>query len=222
MNKLKTCIFAVLIGGLFACANLTAGTMTLGDLTGGETDTISITLDPFSGSVDGAAGSTVGWGFTVLWTSTSNDWITFTSSNLAGDTNPDLSAGYTDYIGAQGGPDDYSVATSDSPWTESFDDVADTGVGAYQITSDPTIALPDAEDTGQIVFNFQVYNGDPFNGGTQIGDGSYAYSADFSVEVSSTPEPATYALFLAGIGMLFLANRRRKGRGAIAHSPTMS
>src|SRR5579863_1871469 len=114
MKTIATCFVAALIAGSGAGGNLSADTIT--GLPEGDTDTISIALDPLSGAVDGVAGATVGWGFMVNWTSTNGDWVSFTGSSLGsvaqGETNPSLLACvscYTDFIGAQGGPGDFAL-----------------------------------------------------------------------------------------------------------------
>src|SRR5580658_2848919 len=93
-------VSALLIAGFAACGNLMADTtFTVPDLPNGDTDTLSIVLDPVNGAVDGVAGASVGWGFTVTWTSTDGDWISFTSSSIGSvaqaETNPALQASYT-------------------------------------------------------------------------------------------------------------------------------
>jgi hypothetical protein len=88
--------------------------------------------------VDGLAGASVGWGFTVTWTSTSGDWISFTSTRALSlaqaETNPSLLASYTDFIGVQGGPVDFGLSPGASPWTQTFNGVSQ-GVGLDQIVS---------------------------------------------------------------------------------------
>jgi hypothetical protein len=210
--RLKPFIPALLLG-FIACATLSA------DLIPG--DLLSITLDPVNGVVSGATGSTVGWGFTATWTSTHGDWISFTGSSLgsvaAGESNPGVLTAYTDFIGAQGGPNDFAIGPGDSPWTQIFDG-ASLGIGAYQITSDPSFA--GADDHGQITINYDVTDRDPLAvGAVDLGTGSYfGSSTQFDVTVdtgSETPEPATFGLFLSGFAALFaIAWRRRRSARA--------
>jgi len=232
MKTLASCFVAALIAGLATSGRLRADTIT--GLPEGDTDTISIALDPLSGAVDGVAGATVGWGFMVNWTSTNGDWVSFTGSSLGsvaqGETNPGLLACvscYTDFIGTQGGPGDFALSQGASPWTETLNGVSQQGVGAYQITNDLSIAVPGAQDTGQITFDFQVYNGDPLNGGVQIGNlDGYSYygsSTAFSVTVDAptAPEPGSWLLFIGGLGgLLCYRVRSRRNQTERLLTPT--
>jgi hypothetical protein len=218
MKTFITWFFAAWITGFLACGSLMSTTLTLTDLPAGDTDTLSIQLDSSGGAVHGVIGATVGWGFTVVWTSTEGDWISFTSTSLGsvaqGETNPSLLApgGYTDFIGAQGGPVDFGL--SPGSWAQAFDGVSQ-GVGAYQITTDLGIAVPGALDTGQITFNFNVYNGDPLTA-TQIGDlNSYSYfgpSTTFSVTVdtpaATAPEPGSALVLSTALSALLYYRAR--------------
>jgi hypothetical protein len=214
MKSLKAYFPAVFLTGFFACGGLMAGTVfTVPDLPDGDVDTVSIQLNPLNGTLSGAAGATVGWGFTVDWTSTDGDWIVFTGSSLGSpdevESNPGLLSSYTDFIGAQGGPFDFGLQPSSSPWTEAFNNGLSMGVGSYQIASGAVVG---AEDTGEITFDFEVFNGDPTTTGTQIGDLSqdYAYfgtSTEFTVNVA--PEPNTALLLGGALLIAALAARKR-------------
>ena len=208
MKTLTTLLFATLISGCLSCGSLMADAIILPDLP--DTDTISISLNPLDGDVAGTAGSTVGWGFTVNWSSQNGDLVTFVTTSIQSETNPALMAGYTDYIGYQGGPNAGFLSPSSSPWTEVFAPVAQPGigqgVGAYQITSNPGTAVIGAEDIGQVAFYFQVYDS---TGSIQLGDSSYSYSTDYSVTVVGAPEPATFFLLLPCAALLAVVKRRR-------------
>lgn len=200
---------------LAGSASLVAGTLPVGD-------SLSIQLNPLNGAVDGVPGATVGWGFTVTWTTTNGDWISFTGSSLGSiapggnETNSSVLAGYADFIGAQGGPDDFAIGPSDSPWTEAFDGVSQ-GIGSYQITSDPSEV--GASDSGQITISYDVTSGDPLlPGSVDLGSGSYyGNSTAFSVTVdnptpnSTVPEPATAAMCASALGALLGWRRLRAG-----------
>jgi hypothetical protein len=215
MKALPTCLLPAFIAIFLACGNLTAGSMTIGDLPDpNDIDTLNIQLGPANGAVDGVAGATVGWGFTVSWSSTNGDVISFSGTSVTPfESNPSLRAGYMSFIDLQGGPDSPGVlAPADGPWTEAFDPGSQPqqGVGSYRIASDPAIAVPGAQDTGQISFSFSVYDSNL----NSIGDPSYTYSDastayTVTVDASSAPEPATLGLLLVGLGILATAGRQR-------------
>src|ERR1017187_952915 len=123
-------------------------------------------LVPPNGAVSGLASSRIGWGFTVDWTAT-NNFISFTGSSLgsvlSGETNNSFLGVYNDFIGQNSGPN--GIALGPGTWTQSYDGIgiATTGVGLNWIL-DPSLAIPGAQDTGQITFNFDIYSGDPASG----------------------------------------------------------
>jgi hypothetical protein len=79
------------------------------------------------------------------------NFISFTGSSLgsvlSGETNNSFLAAYTDFIGANSGPN--GIALGPGTWTQSYDGIATTGVGENWI-SDPSRAIPGAQDTGQM------------------------------------------------------------------------
>ena len=161
-------------------------------------DTISLDLDPLGGSISGAPGSTIGWGFTL--TNSSTSWISVTSSALTFETNP-LLGSYVDFIGLQGGPAPSFAVAPSSFWTETFDNVSQ-GIGSYTI---PNSAELSAEDSGSILVSFDLFNSDPSDGGNQTGSSSV--SAPFTVDVAPiapVPEPSSLALTVTGraLGLL--------------------
>lgn len=133
---------ALLIGGLVSCVNPAAETITLTGLPDGDTDTLSIQLDPVGGALDGLAGGTVGCGFAIDWTSTAGDWISFTGTSLGSVDQGGDESGSSEKVQRlprpQGGPTDFGLSPGD--WAETFDGVSQ-GVGAYVISSDPTVAF---------------------------------------------------------------------------------
>jgi hypothetical protein len=216
MKKLTIHILGLLLAVCFADGSLSASPLFTTGTIGGETDTLSIILSPLSGAIVGQPGATVGWGFTVDWTAT-NNFISFTGSSLgsvlAGETNSSFLAGYTDFIGANSGPN--GIALGPGTWTQSFNSVSTTGVGAYAISANPSLAIVGAQDTGQITFNFDIYSGDPSVGSpTDLGSFSfYGNSTAFSVTVTSAmPEPGTLWLLCAAAGMAALWRVKQTGK----------
>jgi len=91
------------------------------------------------------------------------------------------------------------------------------GVFTQLSPSLPPYADDGATYTGS--FSISVNPGDTY--------GFYVYSVDSiegpgTIEFSSAPEPTTWAMMLAGLGMLGLALRRRSPALALAKTPTIS
>ena len=160
-------------------------------------------------TIAGSPGATIGWDFTLTWTST-NEWESVTGSALINETDP-LGL-FTDWIGPQSGPaPDYGLGpgSPSTTWTESFDLVNSLGLGSYSI--DPA-AVPFAEDQGQIVVYYDVYDGSPADNGNLLR--SESVTAPFDVQVTApvaaAPEPKSLWLVAAG-GLLALALLKRRG-----------
>jgi len=169
-------------------------------------DMASLTLDPPSGSIAGEPGQTAGWGFTLLWTSTTN-WISVTSSALTFETNPSLGT-YTDFIGLQGGPLPSFALGPSTSWQETFDNASQQGVGSFQLAGN---AIPFSLDSGSIIVFFDIFDGDPLVGGSQTGSSSV--TVPFSVIVnqpSGIPEPSTAVLI--SLSLLAIVAMRRLRR----------
>jgi len=165
--------------------------------------TVSLTTDPFDGSIAGMPGETVGWGFTLTWNSDA-EWMSVTSSALTFETNPSLGT-YTDFVGLQGGPlPNYALAPSTS-WAEVFDAVTMQGLASYQIALD---AVPFAYDSGSLVVFFDTFDGNPLDGGLQTGSSSVA--APFAVAVAATTVPEPSYVVLGCICILASALLRRR------------
>jgi hypothetical protein len=196
-----------------------------------------LTLFPPDGAISGFPGNTIGWGVQINNTS-DTDWLIITGSffcGVGGDPNftdctttyngttqfgPSYGT-YTDYVGQDG-----IILAPFEMGTDSFFSAPfvpgnpGSGVGQYAIFPQSffttnSITLP-VTDLGNIFVTFDMYNGDPNNGGMFDGSGevsSAAGNADptlpsASVTVNAVPEPATLAL--AGGALLLLAGLRRR------------
>ncbi len=166
--------------------------------------TLTASLTPASGTINGLPGSTIGWGFDILWDDPTN-WITFTSSALTSETNPSIGT-YTDFIGLQGGPSPFAALSPSTHWVQAFDALNQAGAGSFAV--DPGAVLG-SQDNGTLVLNYDIYAGDPASAQYV---GSDTVRLAFTVNVgesqsggdggSATPEPATILLGLGGILIL--------------------
>lgn len=154
------------------------------------------TLDPSSGSIQGHAGQTVGWGFTL--TSDPADWISVVTSLLLGESDPSLGV-YMDEAGALGGPVNGVLAPGAAPWTVPFG----PGVGAYVI--DPAAAVG-MIDQGLLDLNYETFSADP-NVCTHCALGFADLQVPFQVAVVAAPEPASFWL---AIPLLLIGRPRRR------------
>jgi hypothetical protein len=166
-------------------------------------DSITFTVDPVSGDVSGAPGTTVGWGFTIDNTTDDSLFLDGTFFCEAGEdpvVGPDFTCGpnlgastYTDIVASNTGIIGPGVTT------QVFDGVSN-GVGAYSI--DP-LATVGETDSGTLVVLYDLV--DP-----SFNDIAQNLELTAAVSVTVTPEPNT-ALPLAGallIGAFFIRKRR--------------
>jgi hypothetical protein len=176
---------------LMAAAALTAAA---------HADDLSLTLTPASGTVSGAPGQAVGWGFTL--TDSGPDYIVLADSYLVATP---VYGTYTDYIVNQfylaGPAPESSVIVS--PWDQS----TQSGTGEFDLYStDPVYS----SFSGLINVDYDLFSVDPNNpnfdpGLDFVGSGTFSDS----VTVNVTPEPATWVLmFLPIAAMVFFGFRR--------------
>ena len=149
----------------------------------------SVSFDALGGSIFAPPGEVTGWGFTVVNDSPAG-WISFTGSVLVNETSPLLGV-YSDLIGPQGGPVDFSVQPQ-SIWEEAYSHAAATGLGEYQIAAGLPIG---AVDTGFIRVFWDEYAGDPLT--CDCSAESFSQDLPFQVTIASdgdapaAPEPGT-------------------------------
>jgi hypothetical protein len=148
-----------------------------------------------SADIAGAAGSTVGWGFTL--TPDPTEWLSAVSSEALFETNPGLGI-YSDLIGNQGGPTSGVIAPG-TPWAQTFDAANGLGVGSFTI--DPSAHAGDS-DSGTIEVLFQTFFDNP-NNCPSCSTGIQTFDLPFSVVVqaapSNAPEPGTLVLGMAAL-----------------------
>jgi hypothetical protein len=174
-----------------------------------------LTLDPTNGTVSGSPGDIVGWGFDL--SSDSTNWISVITSSIINESNPQFGDGYTDFIGAQGGPDNGILDPGDPDWVQSFNFLNSTGVGYYAIDPGATIG---GSDTGLIDVTYELFSSDPSICPTCSLGFADVY-APFTVDIvaptaGGVPEPSPF--WLVSIGAALLGIRRGIQYGAAKFS----
>ncbi len=156
-----------------------------------------LTLSP-AGSVPGAPGTAVGWGFTL--TSDPSEWIAVIGSFTTGETNPSVGF-YFDLIGSQGGPAGGVLPAGDPDWVQDFDLGALTGVGFFQILPDAPVS---SANSGNIHVLYERFADDPaVCGDCYVDSGELVVPFSFVVD-TEVPEPGTGALFGAALAVCVL------------------
>lgn len=155
-----------------------------------------LTLTPPTGSIQGHAGQTVGWGFTL--TSDPADWISAVTTSLVGETDPSLGI-YMDNAGALGGPTNGVLAPGAAPWTVPFS----PGIGAYLIDPGAGVGMI---DQGMLDLNYETFSADP-NVCSSCALGFADLQVPFQIEVVAAPEPGTWWL---AVPLLLIGTIRRR------------
>ena len=172
------------------------------------------TLTLSGGALGGAAGATVGWGFTITSTPIEDagnpitPWLLITFADFVPDAGSNPVGVFTPFITQL--PDANVVIGPDAgngeinPWSQAFDPNALTGIGSYAINS---FQMPGDQVTGNIVLYYDEYSVSPdsasFDPQNDIIAVGQTMSAPASVTVTVTPEPAETWLLAAALCLLF-------------------
>lgn len=162
----------------------------------------TLTLDP----VSGAAGSTVGWGFTLANLGTDFAVVTGTDFCVGVISSPcSNSLGtYTDFAGPQFlvvGP-----APESNSVTQTFDSTTMTGIGSFLIN----MGASDSVD-GMVVLTYDLFSVDPNEANfdptldtVSVGNELTA-AASVAVGTESVPEPGSLLLLMSGLAGALLS-----------------
>jgi len=160
-----------------------------------------------------------GWGF-QLFNDSSTTWIASNTSDFCPssvtmppcDSNVWFLAGvdtfgpYTDLFGPN-----FVVVGPMQTVTQTFAG-GSSGAGSIALTR-AGINVGD-QQSGQLIFVYDIFDGDPNAGGSQVGGDQFAYANVTVTAGPSTPEPAT--LWLIGAGLAACAARKLRPRSTRA------
>jgi hypothetical protein len=174
---------------------------------GSASNVTTLTLDPVNGALTGQPGQSVGWGFTIqddtFWVVVAGTGFCSTfSGGLPCD--PVSNGTYTDFTqfnfvdsqpSSMGGPD-----TSQ----QTFDALSNLGTGSFTIAASTPIG---ALMSGTIVIDYNLWMGDPNNGGVEQTPLDNFITSNASVFVM-IPEPGTLLLMGTALAGVWLLRRR--------------
>lgn len=158
--------------------------------------TFTFATGPAGGAISGLPGQTVGWGYQLVNTDSSN-WFVPTQVNASSFSIGSPDASYFDFpILAPG-------ASADA----AFDALLHTGLYGVQILP---FALAGQNDSGVFTLSGEWWSGDPLAGGTflQAADAVQASLSLTVAGVAALPLPGTLPLLVLGVALLLLRQRR--------------
>lgn len=157
------------------------------------------TLLPSAGSDAASPGDTVGWGYSIF-NDDPSDWLVISSLN----SDPFQYGTVSDLF-------DYPILAPDTTATMPY---VGGLLGLAEFTWDLT-APAGFTNSGVFTIGAEIWNGDPFLGGTFVStlpDFTVSYDISTAAE-TQVPEPPTLALLGAGL-VCIVALRRRRPAGA--------
>jgi hypothetical protein len=168
----------------------------LSALAASSAELYDFSLLPPDGAVQGASGSTVGWGYT-LHNESSSLWLITTDLNAGTflEATPTLLF-------------DFPILAPGASVTEKFDPASSTGL--YQMTWDAAVR-PGFVNTGNFTLDAQWWTGDPLAGGHFASDAPTASAGYTATVPGAAPEPGTIGLMALGLSGLLAVARRRFG-----------
>jgi len=164
--------------------------------------TFTLTANPAGGGVSGLPGETVGWGYALVNTDSSN-WFVPTLLNASSFSLGSPDASYFDF----------PVLAPGATANASFDALLHTGLYGVQLFP---FVLPGQRDSGFFTLSGEWWSGDPLAGGTflQVSDAvQVALTLDVA-GVAALPLPGSLPLLALGLGLVLLLARQRRRQEA--------
>jgi hypothetical protein len=166
-------------------------------------DTFTFSTIPGSGNLSAAAGSTVGWGYSVTNNSL-NQWLVFTSLG----TDASFANGT-----ANGDVFNFPIVAPLSTLTQAYDGTN----GLYEFKWN-AVAPAASSNSGNFVLGAEWWSGDPFspNAPGNFLSAIPAFIAPYSVTVAAScectpvPESSSLPMLACGVGLLLLGINQKK------------
>lgn len=160
--------------------------------------TFTLALNPAGGAVNGLPGQTVGWGYQLVNTDTSN-WFVPTQLNASSFSLGSPDASYFDF----------PVLAPGASVDAAFDTLLHGGLYGVQLYP---FALAGQSDSGIFTLSGEWWSGDPLAGGTflQAADAVQAALSLTVAGVTAVPLPGSLPLLALGMLLLLLRQRRRQ------------
>ena len=185
-----------------------------------DADSVTLTLDPTDGTISGAPGATVGWGYTI--DNNTGDYLIVDQSFFCESGQDPLYASCAPALGASTYSDftsnNFILIAPDSSASASYDPSTQSGLGSYGIDLNAT---PGQSDVGSIVVAYELWDADPTMGPADMlcadpssGVCDFEVTAAATVNVlggtTATPEPRTVGLLSGGLVLLIIGFARRR------------
>lgn len=186
-------------------------------------DSVTLQLDPLTGTVSGLPSDTVGWGYAL--TNNTSDYLLVSTSHFCEPGQDPFFTTCSPVLGASSYIDFFSsnfiLIAPNSSASASFDATSQSGVGEYSI--DPS-AFAGQSDSGSITVVYDLFDADPTTGsanqvcsninvnGSSICDFevSAAAAVDVAGATSAAPEPRLLLLLGICFGALIVREAGRK------------
>jgi hypothetical protein len=168
---------------------------------------VTFSLDPQDGFLEGAAGTSVGWGYTISSTNTGSSAFVFIQSFSFGDMTPVGTFLYDDPLTVPS-----SAATDGFPITVPW--VLNISGLQYDIAAGAVVG---GSTQGVMTLTYDVYSDaeqtDPIDSGLSVNAQINAQdvNAEVFVDAPAVPEPGAGILFVLGAAGLLLRKRFAKG-----------